>query len=99
MQDDAIWLVSATMEQDAIGQQIHMESRRRVLCQIGEISRREWYDAGSHGLKPEIMFRVFCGDYSGEEIVEYNGIRYAVYRTYRTDQDTVELYCERRAGA
>ena len=99
MQDDAIWLVSATMGQDAIGQQIPKESRRRVLCQIGEISRREWYDAGSHGLKPEIMFSVFFGDYCGEKTVEYNGDRYTVYRTYRADQETVELYCERRTGA
>ena len=99
MQDDVITLISNTFEGDSIGQQKPLVLRRDVFCRVSAISRREWFDAGHSGLKPELMFTVFFGDYCGEKTVEYNGERYTVYRTYRADQETVELYCERRAGA
>ena len=99
MQDDVITLISNTFEGDSIGQQKPIVLRRDVFCRVSAISRREWFDAGHSGLKPELMFTVFFGDYCGEKTVEYNGERYTVYRTYRADQETVELYCERRAGA
>lgn len=98
MQDDVITLISNTFEDDSIGQQKPIELRRDVFCRVSAISRREWFDAGNSGLKPELMFSVFFGDYSGEKTVEYNGNRYTVYRTYRADPETVELYCERRTG-
>lgn len=98
MQDDVLILVSNSFSEDEIGQQKPVEIRREVFCRVGGISRREWFDAGHNGLKPELMFSVFCGDYNGEKTVEYNGERYTVYRTYPADQETVELYCERRAG-
>ena len=99
MQDDILILVSNSFSGDEIGQQKPAEIRREVFCRVGGISRREWFDAGHNGLKPELMFCVFFGDYSGEKTVEYNGERYTVYRTYRADLETVELYCERRTGA
>ena len=99
MQDDVLTLISNTFDGDSIGQQKPVELRRDVFCRVSAISRREWFDAGHSGLKPELMFSVFFGDYCGEKTVEYNGERYTVYRTYRADQETVELYCERRTGA
>ena len=99
MQDDVLILVSNSFSEDEIGQQKPVEVRREVFCRVGGISRREWFDAGHSGLKPELMFSVFFGDYCGEKTVEYNGDRYTVYRTYRADPETVELYCERRTGA
>ena len=99
MQDDVLTLISNTFDGDSIGQQKPVELRRDVFCRVSAISRREWFDAGHSGLKPELMFSVFFGDYCGEKTVEYNGDRYTVYRTYRADQETVELYCERRTGA
>jgi hypothetical protein len=41
---------------------------------------------------------VFFGDYAGEKIVEYNGTRYTIYRTYQARNDLIELYVERREG-
>ena len=99
MQDDVLILISESFKGDAIGQQKPAKIRREVFCRVGGISRLEWFDAGHSGLMPELMFSVFFGDYSGEKTVEYNGNRYTVYRTYRADPETVELYCERRTGA
>lgn len=98
MLDDVLILISSSFENDEIGQQKPVEIQREVFCRVSGISRREWFDAGHNGLKPELMFSVFCGDYNGEKTVDYNGERYSVYRTYRADPETVELYCEQRAG-
>ena len=38
-------------------------------------------------------------EYAGEDECEYNGQRYAIYRTFRVPQtDDLELYAERKAG-
>lgn len=49
-------------------------------------------------MNPEFRFTVFFGDYSDEPIVIYKGNRYAVYRTYLTRNDRLELYVERKGG-
>ena len=49
-------------------------------------------------LQPELKFTVFFGDYENESVVEFQGNRYAVYRTYRAG-DYMELYVERKIGA
>ena len=41
---------------------------------------------------------MFAADYAGESVIEYEGKTYAVYRTYRTDADYIELYVERKGG-
>jgi hypothetical protein len=41
---------------------------------------------------------MFGPDYAGERIVEYNGVRYAVYRVYQATTDTMELYVQKEVG-
>jgi hypothetical protein len=41
---------------------------------------------------------VFFGDYDGERLLEYNGKRYGIYRTYHGRGDQIELYVERKGG-
>ena len=41
---------------------------------------------------------VFFGDYAGEALLEWNGQKYNIYRTYLREDDTIELYAERRIG-
>lgn len=41
---------------------------------------------------------MFFGDYNGEDELVYNGDTYAIYRTYKTRTDTLELYVERKGG-
>lgn len=73
-------------------------SRKEVYAQMRSISRAEWFEAGRNGLKPDICFVTNCFDYSGETMLEYNGIRYGIYRTYFGRNDSVELYCEKKGG-
>lgn len=93
-----ITLVGVTYVQDAIKQYVPTETRRDVYADVRSISRTEWFDAGRNGLNPSLAFHMFEPDYHGEDIVEYNGKRYGVYRTYRALNETIELYCEEKSG-
>ena len=53
---------------------------------------------GRNGLNPEYVFTMFEADYDGEQTIEYNDLRYGVYRTYKGRNDTLELYAERKGG-
>ena len=71
---------------------------RQVFCQVDSVSREEFFEAGRNGLNPEYRFTMFAPDYQGEEVVEYNGLRYGIYRTYQPRTDIIELYVQRKGG-
>ncbi len=97
--DGVIKLVAVTKTTDATGVPTLTETAREIFCRVDSITRREFFEAGRNGLNPEWRFTVFARDYGGELVVEYDGRRYGVYRTYRlTDSDYLELYCERKSG-
>lgn len=95
---DIIILIDNTYTYDDIGQEIASETEREVFCDMSSISRAEWYDAGQNSMKPEYKVTMFDPDYNGEEIAEYNGKRYVIYRTYRGKNETIELYLQRETG-
>lgn len=99
MYDDVILLVNSCFIDDEIGQKIPRETTRQVFCRVGNIARSEFFAAGQNGLNPEYRFDVFRGDYNGERTVVFHNCRYSVYRTYASNNDTIELYVERRAGS
>ena len=95
---ERIKLVAPNTTQDEIGQIIEGEpTYTEVLADISGVTRSEFFSAGQTGLTPELRFTVWTGEYSGEQIVEYDGDRYIVYRTYPTKGKT-ELYTGRRIG-
>ena len=71
---------------------------KTVFCNVNSVSRNEFFEAGRNGLNPEFVFTMFFGDYEGEHTLIYNGLAYAVYRTYHGRNDTIELYVERKGG-
>lgn len=91
-------LIAVTYAVDSIGQRVANETSRTVYCDIRNVSRSEWKDAGEMGFKPQYQITMFAPDYEGEEIAEINGTRYGVYRTYHGRNDTIELYLEEKAG-
>jgi hypothetical protein len=95
---DIITLIRKTYEIDAIGQHVCTEEREEVFCEVRSVGQREWFEAGRNGLKAELQVNMFGFDYHGEEICEFDGVRYGIYRTYRRDKDSIELYLERKAG-
>ena len=74
------------------------ETRQRVFCNVQSVSTSEWFEGGRSGLNPVYRFTMFEPDYNGEEIVEFNGVRYAVYRTYHAKDNNIELYVQKEGG-
>lgn len=95
---EVIKLITVSYSVDEIGQRIPVERESTHYCQLSSVSQSEWFEAGRNGLKAEYRAVMPCEEYNGEEVAELNGVRYGVYRTYRTRSDTIELYLERKAG-
>lgn len=95
---NVLTLIGTTYTADSIGQQIAEETPREVYCGVSSVSASEWFEAGRAGLKPEYRVTMFAPDYQGEEIAELDGVRYGIYRTYLSGNETIELYLERKAG-
>ena len=95
---DIITLIKQTVTYDDYGREEISESSTTVLCEVESIQQSEFFAAADTELNPEYRFTVFFGEYDGENIVEYNNERFAIYRTYRTGDD-LELYVERKIGA
>lgn len=90
-------LIAVTTERDANGIMQPIETTHSTFARVDSVSASEFFDGGRNGLNPSLRFLVFAGDYHGEQIVEHEGLRYAVYRTYERG-DSVEIYCERKGG-
>ena len=93
-----IYLVSETYTEDAYGVLVPTPDKRLVYANVSSVSSAEFFEGGRNGLNPEYRMIMFAPDYDGEEIVEYKGVQYAVYRTYQGRSDTIELYVELRKG-
>ena len=97
-----ITLIATTFTTDAIGQRVPSEptglTREVYARKIESITRTEWATAGQMGFQAEYRVTMFLYDYEGEGIAEVDGKRYAVYRTYHSAPDEIELYLGERAG-
>lgn len=92
------FLMREEYEKDAIGQEISKETKRGVFCEISSISQSEFRTAGQSGIKPECKVVIWEAEYNNEQIIEINGKRFTVYRTYSRDDGKIELYAETRIG-
>ena len=95
---DVLTLVAQTITTDQYGNEVATEVETTVFCEVDSITQSEFYQAANTELNPEYKFTIFFSDYDGQPIVIYKGVRYAIYRTYRAD-DNLELYAERKIGA
>lgn len=92
VRETTVTLLSTKYKTDSLSQQIPVESRREVFCRKHSVTQSEFHAAGLYGLRPQYKLTLFCGDYGGEELVELEGVRYRVYRTYLAKHDRMELY-------
>lgn len=96
-QNDLI-LINKIYNFDDIGNQISIKNKTEVFCKVKSISRSEFYNASTTGLKPSLVFTVHLFEYNNEEEVEFEGIRYNVIRTYMVNSEEIELTCEKVIG-
>lgn len=95
---DVLTLVGVTLAQDDFGVWRETETEREVYCSVESVTRAEYFEGGKNGLVPELVFKVFFGDYNDEKTVIYKGRAYGVYRTFLGKDDRMELYAERKGG-
>lgn len=87
-ENDVITLIHTESEADEYGDTQTIERMREVFAQYMSIGQAEFYQAAATGLRPEIRFKLSdYMDYEDEPIVQHNGIRYRVLRTYRSGQE------------
>lgn len=90
-------LISLTVGTDEYGNITGAEEKRTdILCAPLSVTRTEFYSAAQAGLAPTHVFEINGFEYNGECLVEFNGIKYSVIRSYQTDYETVQLTCERK---
>ena len=93
-----IYLIAKTWAADDYGVMQSTQTERKVYCRVDSVTLTEWSEGGRIGLNPEYRMRMFAPEYHGEELLKYNGIVYTIYRTYRTRNDSIDLYVERKHG-
>lgn len=93
--DHELTLINQTVVEDEIGNQIPVETKTIILCGLKSVGRTEFYNAALTGLKPELVFVVHGYEYNGEQVIEFEGTRYRVIRTYTTGFEEIELTVER----
>ena len=97
--DDVITLVKESYEKDDIGQQIPVEEKRDILCEVKSISRTEWKAAGQNNINADMMVTTATINYAGEKIAIYHDGRKVIYRTFCPENsDEIELYLKDEAG-
>lgn len=86
--NEILTLIASTQRTDEYGDLVTSETSREVFAMLGSIGMKEFYQAQAVGLQPELKFVLADYlDYEGETMVEYNGQRYRVLRTYRAGQE------------
>lgn len=93
-----IYLITETWEKDDLGVMRSTQTRRKAFANVTSVTASEWFEGGRNGLNPELRFRMFAPEYHDEEILEYKGKNYTIYRTFAARDDVIELYTERRKG-
>ncbi|WP_100065116.1 phage head closure protein [Miniphocaeibacter massiliensis] len=77
----------------------HIEEKveAEVFCNEKSISRVEFYNAGSQGLKPSYILVLHDFEYEGQEKVIYKNQELQVLKTYRNN-DYIELTVGEKIG-
>jgi len=91
---EVINLVSITIVENDMGDQIETPVKRQVFADKKSVRQNEFYQAAATGLRPELMFVVRTIDYDQEPKLEFNFKTYTIIRAYEKDDEFVELVCQ-----
>lgn len=95
--NEILTLIQRTVARDDQGDPVIRETPRVVICGVRSIGQQEFYQANATDFHPELkLVLADYLDYQDERLVDYNGLRYRVIRTYRSGQE-LELVVERAA--
>lgn len=97
MQNLKVKLISVTVTEDAIGNQVPTETATDVWAEETGVRQSEFYNAAVAGLRPERTFVIWANEYSGQTRIEADEIKYKLIRAYNnpSKSEMIELVCER----
>ena len=97
LQNLKIKLISITVTDDDIGNQVETETTNEVWAEETGVRQSEFYNAAVAGLRPERTFVIWANEYSGQTRIEADEIKYKLIRAYSnpSKSEMIELVCER----
>ena len=96
MYDKVITLLSIVESQNDMGDLVEEITEKNVFADVKSVGMRETYEANIAGLKPEMVFVLADYlEYSGQEHIKYDSVRYYVLRTYCKDTNELEIVVTR----
>lgn len=98
MRSDVANLITYSYTKNDYGVLEKQADKRKVYVDVASVSSSEFFEGGRNGLRPVYRFTIFRYDYENEDVIEYNGTFYSIYRTYVKEYDQIELYVEFRKG-
>lgn len=96
--DDVCFLMSTTIENDELLQEIEIPVERQVFCDRLSIGQKEFTVSMQNGLKVEMTIVIDHDEYDYEQKLKYRDKVYSIYRTFVRSDGDIELYCEVRVG-
>jgi len=87
---DIITLITATRRLSENGIPVSSgETYRNVRAVKKSTGHKDFLDAYKAGLKAELLFDVRSVEYNGEKLLEHEGKRYRIYKTYLKGTDGI----------
>ena len=77
---EKIKLLTIEYTQDDLGEWTETRTETEVFARIESVTMSEFYQAGMQGFKPEYRMTIWMTEYKNEELIEYGGLIYVVYR-------------------
>lgn len=98
MYDNVAILYTAEETQDQYGNIKETYTEREVFVKPRSISRSEFYNAATAGLKPELTLVLSNPmEYQGEKLAKFEDTIYEVIRVYqKPESDSIELTLQNR---
>ncbi len=97
MRDISCKLLSTTIEQDEIGNEIEKQNKRIIpIIKVEDVYANEYYEANQQGYKPSLRLRISALNYKDEEELIYMNKEYSVIRPQEVTADELVLICERK---
>lgn len=92
---DGISLIKSVSTVDQDGYETFSETEREVFADFATgVSRAEFYEAQKAGKQLSATVEVLNIDYDNEDLVEHNGKRFHVVRSFPASFDTITLILE-----
>lgn len=96
--DNVCKLLTATIKDDEVGNQIPEYREREVFCAELPVYSSEFYNASQQGIKIQNILVIDSEEYEQETVVSYEGAVYSVFKTFLRSDGLLELYCCEKVG-